>query len=129
MVYIIPNLSILHFGENFVKIKKKKNPKLQMHEKLHKNVNENIFMYFFMSFYGGQFKATNMLQLYTANPFKVAVKFFKTASSFPNFDVPNTFFPNSTGPWPHFWKVEKFLISTLRFEPVISLSRARHSTK
>ena len=36
-------------------------PKLQMHEKLHKNENENIFMQFFMSFYGGQSK-----QLYTA---------------------------------------------------------------
>ena len=44
------------------------------------------------------FKATNMLQIYTAisymgyNPFKIAVHI-------PNFDGPNAFCPNSTGHW------------------------------
>ena len=42
MVYIIPNFLVLYFGENFMKIQSKI-PKLQMHEKLHKNVNENMF--------------------------------------------------------------------------------------
>ena len=34
MVYIIPNSFVLHFGENFMKIRTKI-AKLQMHEKLH----------------------------------------------------------------------------------------------
>ena len=40
-----------------------------------------------------------MLQLYTAHslnvfhPFKMVAWFFQTASSFPNFDGPNAFFP------------------------------------
>ena len=42
MVYIIPNSLVLHFGEDFMKIGTKI-LKLQMHEKLHKNVNENMF--------------------------------------------------------------------------------------
>ena len=33
------------------------------------------------------------------DPFQMAVQFFYTASNFPNFDDPNAFFPNSTGPW------------------------------
>ena len=74
--------------------------KLQMHEKLHKNVNENMFSFtflcfhshfyaIFMSFYGGQLK-----QLYTANflyvfnPFKMVVQF-----QFSQFDGSNAFFP------------------------------------
>ena len=35
MVYIIPNFLVLHFGENFMKIRTKI-AKLQMHENLHK---------------------------------------------------------------------------------------------
>ena len=47
-VYIIPNFLVLHFGENFMKIRTKI-AKLQMHENLHKNVNENMFSFtFFM---------------------------------------------------------------------------------
>ena len=42
MVYIIPNFLVLHYGENFMKIRTKI-AKLQMHENLHKNVNENMF--------------------------------------------------------------------------------------
>ena len=42
MVYMIPNFLVLHFGENFMKIRTKI-PKLQMHENFHKNVNENMF--------------------------------------------------------------------------------------
>ena len=53
---------VLQFGENFM-IKRSKIPNLQIHENLHKNVIFNhIFMQIFMNF-----KATNMLQLYTAN--------------------------------------------------------------
>ena len=47
MVYIIPNLLVLHFDENFMKIQTKI-PKLQMHEILHKNVNENVFSFTFL---------------------------------------------------------------------------------
>ena len=50
MVYIIPIFLILRLDENFMKIRTKI-AKLQMHEKLHKNVNEN--MQIFMSFYEG----------------------------------------------------------------------------
>ena len=46
MVYIIPNFLLLHFGENFMKIRTKI-AKSQMHENLHKNVNENIFSFTF----------------------------------------------------------------------------------
>ena len=46
-VYIIPNVFILHFGENFMKIQTKI-AKLQMHENLHKNVNENMFSFTFL---------------------------------------------------------------------------------
>ena len=42
IMYIIPNFLVLHFGENFMKIRTKI-AKLQMHENLHKNVNENMF--------------------------------------------------------------------------------------
>ena len=56
MVYIIPEFLVLDFGENFMKIGTK--IPIQMHEALHKNVNENKLI--FMSFYGGQLKATNM---------------------------------------------------------------------
>ena len=73
MVYIIPKYLVVNFDENFMEIGTKI-AKLQMHENLHKNVNENmfsftihIFMQFFTSFYEGQLKQQNMLQLYTAN--------------------------------------------------------------
>ena len=47
MLYIIPILLVLHFGEKFMKIRTKK-AKLQMHEKLHKNVNEILFSFTFL---------------------------------------------------------------------------------
>ena len=47
MVYIILNFQVLHFGENFMKIRTKI-AKLQMHENLHKNVNENRFLFTFL---------------------------------------------------------------------------------
>ena len=53
MTYIIPNFLVLHFGENFMKIRTKKT-KLQMHENLHKNCK-----------FSGVFMKGN--QLYTAN--------------------------------------------------------------
>ena len=60
MVHINYNFLVLHFGENFMKIRTKI-PKLQMHDNLHKNLNENkfsfsFFMKIFMSTYGGQLK-------------------------------------------------------------------------
>ena len=60
MVYIIPNFLVLHFGENFMKIRTKI-AKLHMHENLHKNVNENMFSFtflcnFFINFYEKQLK-------------------------------------------------------------------------
>ena len=71
MVYIVPNLLVLHFGENFMKIRTKI-AKLQMHENLHKKFYTN-----FHEFYEGQLKPKNMLQLYTANfnIFKMAVQY------------------------------------------------------
>ena len=87
MVYIITNFLVLHFGENFMKIGTKI-LKLQMHENLHKNVNENMFPFAYIfiknfhEFLWGAIKATNMLQLYTANflygfnPLKMAVQLF-----------------------------------------------------
>ena len=47
MVYIIPNFLVVHFGENFMKMRTKI-AKLQMHENLHKNVNENMFLFTFL---------------------------------------------------------------------------------
>ena len=47
MVYIIPSFLVLHFGENFMKIRTKI-AKLQMHENLHKIVNENMFSFTFL---------------------------------------------------------------------------------
>ena len=83
--------------------------KLQMH----KNVIENMFSFtflcnFFMSFFKGQIKATNMLQLYTAyisysfNPFRMGFQFF-SATIFPS-SVQMLFSQNSTGPWPQLQK-------------------------
>ena len=70
MVYIIPNLLVLHFGENVAKIWLKI-AKLQMLENLHKNVNENMFSFTFLckfsDFLWGAIKATNMIQLSIAN--------------------------------------------------------------
>ena len=70
--------------------------KLQMHENLHKNVNENKFhshfYAIFREFLKRAIKATNMLQLYTANisygfnPFRIVFQFF-SASNFPKVKV------------------------------------------
>ena len=96
MLYSIPIFLVVHFGENFVKIRSKI-PKLQMHEKFHKNVNENIhiFMQFFTYFYGEQIK-----EFYTANFLYVLIHLKRQSSrSFPNLMVRNVFFPPSlTGP-------------------------------
>ena len=45
MVYIILNFLVLHFGENFMRIRTKI-AKLQMHENLHKN-----YSHFYTNFY------------------------------------------------------------------------------
>ena len=76
--FLLPNLLVLHFGQNLVKIRTKI-AKLQMHENVHKNVNENIFfihifMQTFISFYEGQLKQLISYMLF--NPFKMAVQFF-----------------------------------------------------
>ena len=47
MVYSILNFLVLHFGENFMKIRTKI-AKLQMHENVYKNVNENMFSFTFL---------------------------------------------------------------------------------
>ena len=47
MVYIIPYFLVLHFGENFMKIRTKIT-KLQMHVNFHKKVNENMFSFTFL---------------------------------------------------------------------------------
>ena len=47
MVCVIPNFIVIHFGENFMKIRSKI-PKLQTHENFHKNVNENMFSFTFL---------------------------------------------------------------------------------
>ena len=66
-----------------------------------------------MSFHGGQLKQqiyysfTLLISYMHFNPFKLADHLFKTASNFPNFDDPNAFFPNSTGPWPRLQKGRK----------------------
>ena len=48
MVYIIPNLLVLHFGEKFMKIRTKI---ADTDENLHKNVFIHILMQNFMSFF------------------------------------------------------------------------------
>ena len=87
MVYIISSLLVLHFGENFMKIRTKI-AKLQMHENLHKNVNENIFhshfMQIFMKFYEGQLKQQIfysfihilLITYMVFNSFEMALQFF-----------------------------------------------------
>ena len=68
MVYIIPNFLVLHFGENFIKMRTKI-LELRKHENLHKNVNENMFSFTFLGnfseFKWWAIKVTNMIQLYT----------------------------------------------------------------
>ena len=80
-----------------------------MHENLHQNVNENVFIHIFiqifLSFYEWQLKQYVISMVF--NQFKIEVQFFLTASSFPNFDGPNAFFPNSAGPWPWLQKGRK----------------------
>ena len=74
MVFIIPNILVLHFGEILMKIRTRM-PNLQMHENLHKNVNENIFM----SFYVGQLKQQicySFKLLISDMVFKMVVQFF-----------------------------------------------------
>ena len=57
------------------------------------------FCAFFQSFYGGQLKQQTcysfilLISFMVFNPFEMAVQIFKTASSLPNFDGPNAFFP------------------------------------
>ena len=64
MESIIPNFLVLHFGENFMKIRKN-TAKLQMHENSYKNVNENMFSFTFYAnfheFLSSAIKATNAL--------------------------------------------------------------------
>ena len=90
-----------------------------MHENLYKNVNENMWK---------QDKFLwDMLQLCTANflygfnPFKMAVHFFWTASSFLNFDGPNAFPQVQQAPGPDFKKVGKSLRSLALLRLLLSL--------
>ena len=69
-----------------------------------------------MSFYGGQLKQqicysfTLLISYMVFNPLKMAVQFFWALSSFPNFDGPNAFSRNSTGPWPRLQKGRKITV-------------------
>ena len=58
MIYIIPDFLVLQFSENFMKIRTKI-AKIQMHEKLHKNVNENMFSFTFLCKYSLVFMMGN----------------------------------------------------------------------
>ena len=89
-----------------------------MHDSLHKNVNENmwkhvfihIFMHNFMIFYEICYSFALLISYMVFNPFEMVVQFFSTASSFPNFDGLNAFFPSSTGPWPDLKKGRKISV-------------------
>ena len=84
MVYIISNYLVLHFGENFMKIRTKI-LKLQMHENLHKNVNKTCFRSHFYAIFHeilkGQLKLqicysfTPLISCVVFNPFKIAIHF------------------------------------------------------
>ena len=88
MVFIIPNFTILQFGENFMKIRTEI-AKLQMHEFCikcqGKYVFIHIFMQIFISFYDGQLKQQIcysfmlLISFMVFNPFKIAIQFFKSA--------------------------------------------------
>ena len=82
MVYLIPNFLVLHFGENFMKIRTKI-PNLQMQENLHKNLNETCFhSHFYANF--REFSDVQLKQqicysftlLISYMVFKMAVQFF-----------------------------------------------------
>ena len=81
MVYIIPNFIVLHFGENFMKIRTKI-AKLQMHENVHKNVRENMFLFTFLCKFSWVFMMgicysfTLLISYMVFNLFKMAVQFF-----------------------------------------------------
>ena len=84
----------------------KKIPKLQMHENLHKN---HILMQIFMSFFGGQ------LNQQICYSFTLLIQF-----QFSEFDGPNAFIPNSTGPWPQLQKGRK--IPVLQQSPSVEVN-------
>ena len=91
MAYIILNFLVLHFGENFMKIRTKV-AMLQMHENLHKNVNENMFSFTFLCKFSWVFikGIIIMLQLYTAI-FLYILKAIKNATG------TSVIFPINTG--------------------------------
>ena len=83
-VYTIPIFLplVLYFGENFMKIRRKI-PKRQMNENLHKNVkhfHSHFYATFHEFFYGGQLKQqicysfTLLISYMFFNPFKMAVQ-------------------------------------------------------
>ena len=86
IVYIILSFLVLQFGENFMKIPTKI-AKLQMHETFF----HSHFYTFFLSFHEWQLKQHLISKVF--NQFKIEVHLFKSASSYPNFDDLNAFFP------------------------------------
>ena len=76
-------------------------------------------MQIFMSFYDGplkqqiKYRFTQLISYMAFNPFKMAVQFIKTASSFPNFDCQNAFSPNSKGPWSLLLRGRKIPVITI----------------
>ena len=111
MVYIIPHFFlVLHFGENFLKIRTKI-AKIQIHENLHKNLNENMFSFTFLCIFHEFDECQSKQQICYSFILLISIYFDGSPISIlPNFDGPNAFFPNSTGPCPNFRKVGKFLL-------------------
>ena len=86
--------------------------KLQMHEKLHKNVNENMFSFTFLCNFSSIFMVGNsssftlLISYMFLNPFKMG-----SSSSFPNLMVQMLFPQIQQAPGPDFRKVGKSLYS------------------
>ena len=116
MMYIIPNFLVLHFGENFMKIRTKI-AKLQMHEIFIKMWIKMCFhSHFHANFREFLRRAnkpiTNALHcLFFILCFLIHLKWQSSSlrphQIFLNFGDPNAFFPNSTGPWPQHQKGRK----------------------
>ena len=110
MVNIIPNFLVLHFGEKIAKF--------QIHENWHKMRMKACFHSHFFAiyreFYEGQIKATNTLQLSTANYnlFKMEVQY----EFFPILMVQMLFPQNQQVPGHNFSTEGKSLCSRLHFQ-------------
>ena len=113
MVYIIPNILVLHFGENFMKTEQKQQSYCCFKICIHN------FMQIFMSFYEMQLKQ-QMLHtanfIYVFNPFKMVVQFFRLHQIFPILMIQILLFQIQQAPGPDFRKVGKSLVSDMHSE-------------